>query len=72
MYSNYCTKQWFVCLLFHLITAFVLQLKPETVAVRRLMTNGLDDYDGQIVSEIKCVLNYLRFRQYGLMGIEGM
>ena len=25
----------------------LLQLRPETVAVRRQMRNGLDDYDGQ-------------------------
>ena len=28
----------------------VLQLKPETVAVPRWIRNGLDDYDGQMVS----------------------
>ena len=32
----------------------VLQLRPETLAVSRWMENGLDDYDGQMVSWDKC------------------
>ena len=39
----------------------VLQLRPETVAVLRRMRNGLDDYDGQMVSGDKCGLNFLTF-----------
>ena len=39
----------------------VLQLKPETVAVRRRKGNVLDDYDGQMVSGDKCGLNFLTF-----------
>ena len=38
----------------------VLQLKSETVAVRR-RRNGLNDYDGQMQSRGKCDLNFLTF-----------
>ena len=39
----------------------VLQLTPETVAVRRRMRNGLDDYDVQMVPGNICGLNFLTF-----------
>ena len=39
----------------------VLQLRPETVDVRRWMRNSLDDYDGQIVSGDKCDLDFMAF-----------
>ena len=39
----------------------VLQLRPETVAIHRRMSNGLDDYDGQMVSGNKLGLNLMTF-----------
>ena len=37
----------FVCFVVLFNDGHVLQLRPEIVAVRRRMRNGLDDYDGQ-------------------------
>ena len=39
----------------------VLLLRPETVAIRRRMGNGLDEYNGQMLSGDKCDLNFLTF-----------
>ena len=39
----------------------VLQLRPETVAARRRMKDGLDYYDSQMVSGDKYGLNFLTF-----------
>ena len=51
------TFDWFV-VLFN--DGHVLQLRPETVAVRRRIGNDFDD-DGQMVSGDKCGLNFLTF-----------
>ena len=39
----------------------VLQLRSEIVVIHRLMRNGLDDYDGQMISGDKYGLNFPTF-----------
>ena len=54
----------FVCLFVSVLLfndGHVLQLRPETLTVHRRMGNGLDDYDGQIISRNKYGLNFLTF-----------
>ena len=38
-----------------------MHLRPETVAIRRRMGNGLDDYDDQMLTRDKCGPNFLTF-----------
>ena len=51
----------------NVVLLFVFVRQPCTasevrdVAVHRWMSNGLDDYDDQMVSGDKCVLNFLTF-----------
>ena len=45
-----------VYLLFLFNDGHVLQLRPEIVTIHRRMRNGLDDYDGQMVSGDICGL----------------
>ena len=48
-------------LLFGWSRGHVLQLRPETVAVRRRMNMVLGDYDGQMIPGDECRLNFLTF-----------
>ena len=62
MVNSYFSQKQIMLLLFILFhDGYVLQLRAETVAVRRRIRNGLDDYDSQMVYGDKCDLNFLKF-----------
>ena len=56
------SRKYFVfCFIILFNGCHVLQLRPETVALRRRMRSGFVNYDGQIVSGDKYDLNFLTF-----------
>ena len=55
------TKDWLIDLYYLFNDGYILQLRSETVAVRRRMNMISEDYDGQMIPGNECDTNFLTF-----------